>query len=339
MTIIFRSWLFNKGAPNKIDSLKSISRWDWKINPTSAKQHKSSPKVAVAIARYYICSVTEGVAPLLFSANSDSGSGSDAIFKVGVAHRCLHVATATDGCNCKLGICALWAPPRFGLLLYCCRFVQHGVQNCENTLQKNHCNYGSVLLFHRCDRLAWRCIKLQPGQKVNSCNAHSKQGGYRVRQQWELGVRFWLFGPHWSSCQKINMMQCALFYWDLWKQKISTCCFPFVNIGTSPDRTEQSFSIGIFAQMKASVELCINKLSDAAAKSELKANCENLIVNLWNLERRMVVCQVAWRLEGHRKIGKLMISIHKNGGRSEWNYRGISLFSLPERVHAMMPRK
>jgi len=69
--------------------------------------------------------------------------------------------------------------------------------------------------------------------------------------------------------------------------------------------------------MKASVELCINKLSDAAAKSELKANCENLIVNLGNLERRMVVCQVAWRLEGHRKIGKLMISIHKNGGRSE----------------------
>jgi len=29
-----------------------------------------------------------------------------------------------------------------------------------------------------------------------------------------------------------------------------------------------------FAQMKASVELCIHKLSNAAAKSELKANCE-----------------------------------------------------------------
>ena len=29
-----------------------------------------------------------------------------------------------------------------------------------------------------------------------------------------------------------------------------------------------------FAQMKASVELCINKLSDAVAKSGLKANCE-----------------------------------------------------------------
>jgi len=29
-----------------------------------------------------------------------------------------------------------------------------------------------------------------------------------------------------------------------------------------------------FAQMKASVELCINKLSDATAKSGLKAYCE-----------------------------------------------------------------
>jgi len=29
-----------------------------------------------------------------------------------------------------------------------------------------------------------------------------------------------------------------------------------------------------FAQMKASVEMCIDKLSDAAAKSELKANCQ-----------------------------------------------------------------
>jgi len=29
-----------------------------------------------------------------------------------------------------------------------------------------------------------------------------------------------------------------------------------------------------FAQVKASVELCINKLTDAAAKTELKANCK-----------------------------------------------------------------
>jgi len=34
-----------------------------------------------------------------------------------------------------------------------------------------------------------------------------------------------------------------------------------------------------FAQVKASVELCINKLSDAAAKSELKLISRSLIVN------------------------------------------------------------
>jgi len=39
MTIMFRSWLFKKRAPNKIDSLKTISTQEWKINPT-AKQHK-----------------------------------------------------------------------------------------------------------------------------------------------------------------------------------------------------------------------------------------------------------------------------------------------------------
>ena len=32
--------------------------------------------------------------------------------------------------------------------------------------------------------------------------------------------------------------------------------------------------MGNFAQMKASVELCINKHSDAAAESELQANSE-----------------------------------------------------------------
>jgi len=53
--------------------------------------------------------------------------------------------------------------------------------------------------------------------------------------------------------------------------------------------------------MKASVELCNNKLSDAAAKSEPKAGCETFDSELWELtvERRMAwltrVCQVSWR--------------------------------------------
>jgi len=44
--------------------------------------------------------------------------------------------------------------------------------------------------------------------------------------------------------------------------------------------TEQTkvFQAGcfVFAQVKASVELCINKLSDATAKPELKATCEKV---------------------------------------------------------------
>jgi len=50
-----------------------------------------------------------------------------------------------------------------------------------------------------------------------------------------------------------------------------------------------------FALMKASAELCINKLSDAAAKSELKADWERFGSELGNLEHRMVwliTCQV-----------------------------------------------
>jgi len=39
--------------------------------------------------------------------------------------------------NCKFGICALsCAPPLFGHLLSCHRFVQYGVRNCESTLMQ-----------------------------------------------------------------------------------------------------------------------------------------------------------------------------------------------------------
>jgi len=59
------------------------------------------------------------------------------------------------------------------------------------------------------------------------------------------------------------------------------------------------FQAGCFnlAQMKAWVELCINKPSDASAKSELEANCEKFDSELGEL--RLVwltrVCQVSWR--------------------------------------------
>jgi len=82
---------------------------------------------------------------------------------------------------------------------------------CE-TAKAFQCNYGSVLLFHRCDRLTWRCIRVQWRQKVGSCSVHAKQGSCRVRKQWEIGMRF---SVHWSTCQRVKTMQCALFYCDL----------------------------------------------------------------------------------------------------------------------------
>ena len=100
----------------------------------------------------------------------------------------------------------------------------------------------STLLFHRCDRLVWRCIRLQWRQKVGSCSAHVKQGGCRVRQEWDFA---YLGRTELSSGQKIKMMQCALLYCD-WKQEFSIWCFPFVNVATLPGRIEQSFSGSMF---------------------------------------------------------------------------------------------
>ena len=72
-----------------------------------------------------------------------------------------------------------------------------------------------------------------------------------------------------------------------------------------------------FAQMRASVELCINKLSDAAAKSQTEANCEKFDSEFGELKRRRVVCRVAWRFGRAPKDWQIDISIHKKGGRSE----------------------
>jgi len=74
--------------------------------------------------------------------------------------------------------------------------------------------------------------------------------------------------------------------------------------------------------MKASVELCINKLSDAAAKSELKANCEKLDSELGELRTLdgladSCVCQIAWRFGRAPKDWQLIILLHKNGDRSK----------------------
>ena len=72
-------------------------------------------------------------------------------------------------------------------------------------------------------------------------------------------------------------------------EKIHYGAFLFLTLLPRLTELSKVFQAGCFnlAQMKASVELCITKLSDAAAKSELKADWERR-VNYGTLERWMV---------------------------------------------------
>ena len=69
------------------------------------------------------------------------------------------------------------------------------------------------------------------------------------------------------------MMECALLYCDSRKQKISACAFVLSTLPPHLKELSNVFQARCFnfAQMKASVEICINKLSDDAANSELEA--------------------------------------------------------------------
>jgi len=66
--------------------------------------------------------------------------------------------------------------------------------------------------------------------------------------------------------------------------------------------------------MKASVELCINKLSDAAAKSELKANCEKFDSEFEEL--RMPSGCVSSGM-AFWKGGERLANLHTQKGRQE----------------------
>jgi len=74
------------------------------------------------------------------------------------------------------------------------------------------------------------------------------------------------------------MMQRALFYCDL-KKQFQHVAFLLSTLAPHLAQLSKVFQAGCFslAQVKTSVELCINKLSDAAAKSKLTA--KSLIVN------------------------------------------------------------
>jgi len=82
------------------------------------------------------------------------------------------------------------------------------------------------------------------------------------------------------------MMQCALFYCDLQKQKVQHDAFFLSALALHLTKLSNVDQAGCFdfPQVKASVELCINKLSDYAANPSLELIAESLIVikGTWN---------------------------------------------------------
>jgi len=130
------------------------------------------------------------------------------------------------------------------------------------------------------------------------------------------------------------MVQCAFFTVTYENKKRQRGAFLLSTLPHHLAELSKVFQAVCFnlAQMKASVELCISKLSNAADKSELIANCEKFDSEVWEL--RLVwlsrVCQVSWRFEGHRKIGSNSSSAYttrETGANAPTTE--VSLLSLP----------
>ena len=86
--------------------------------------------------------------------------------------------------NCKFGICALsCAQPHFGRLLYCHRFVQYGVRNCETTLMQ-----------------LWECFTVSPLRSACLVMHHA------CKTRW------------WSSEVIVRARSEILVIWSAWKQ-------------------------------------------------------------------------------------------------------------------------
>jgi len=85
-------------------------------------------------------------------------------------------------------------------------------------------------------------MKTEGRQLQRACKTRWLSSEATVRARSEI-LDFWAAVKQLSGNK---MMQRALFYCDLSNQNISTWYFPFVNIDTSPDRTEQSYSGGVF---------------------------------------------------------------------------------------------
>jgi len=93
--------------------------------------------------------------------------------------------------NCKFGICALsWAPPRFGLLLYSRRFVQHGVRNCGRTLMQIWKWFTVSTLRSACLAMHQTTMKIKGRQLQRACRIRwlSSEVTMRARPRSEILV-------------------------------------------------------------------------------------------------------------------------------------------------------
>jgi len=142
-----------------------------------------------------------------------------------------------------LGICTLsWTLPHFGLLLYCRRFVQYCVRNCESTLMQLWKCFTVSPLRSACLPMHQTTMKTKVRHMQRACKTRwlSREAAVRTRSE-ILAI--------WAALKQLsenkNDAMCVVLL-RLTKTKSFNVVLCFVDFDTSPDRTEQSFSGGMF---------------------------------------------------------------------------------------------
>ena len=165
--------------------------------------------------------------------------------------------------------------------------------------------------------------------------AYAKQGFCRVRARCKI-LAIWAAVKQLSENE--NDAMCVVLLRIL-KTKNFNMVLSFLST-LPPHQTELSKIFQVvcfnFAQMKAYIELWINKLSGAAGKSELNANCEKLDSELGELRMPdglpACVCQVSWHFVRAPKDWQIDHP-HTQNGRQEW------MNQLPGHLFDEPPRK
>ena len=137
----------------------------------------------------------------------------------------------------------------------------------------------------------WKCFALSPLR--SACLAIHHAPDYKENKNSVVAARMqkrWLSSETtvkarseslaiWAALmqlsENINKAMCVVLL-RLKKNKFQHSAFLLSTLALLLTELSKVFRAGCFdfAQVKASVELCISKLSDALFKSELKANCE-----------------------------------------------------------------